>query len=41
MRILISNDDGYSAPGIRALAKAMRRFGYVTVVAPEPVMRSL
>ena len=35
MRILISNDDGYSAPGIRALAKAMRRFGYVTVVAPE------
>ena len=35
MRILISNDDGYSAPGIRALATAMRRFGYVTVVAPE------
>ena len=35
MRILISNDDGYSAPGIRALAQAMKRFGEVTVVAPE------
>ncbi len=35
MRILISNDDGYSAKGIRALAVAMRRFGHVTVVAPE------
>ena len=35
MRILISNDDGYSAAGIRALARAMKRFGEVTVVAPE------
>ncbi len=35
MRILVSNDDGYSAPGIRALAQAMKRFGEVTVVAPE------
>ena len=35
MHILISNDDGYRAPGIQALAKAMQRFGRVTVVAPE------
>ncbi len=35
MHILISNDDGYRAPGIDALAKAMQRFGTVTVVAPE------
>jgi 5'-nucleotidase len=35
MRILISNDDGYFAPGIEALAGAMRELGEVTVVAPE------
>ena len=35
MRILISNDDGYAAPGIKALAQAMKRFGEVTIVAPE------
>ena len=35
MHILISNDDGYSAPGIQALATEMRRFGRVTIVAPE------
>lgn len=35
MHILVSNDDGYTAPGIKALAQAMRRFGRVTVVAPE------
>ena len=35
MHILISNDDGYMAPGIQALAAEMRRFGRVTVVAPE------
>ena len=35
MHILISNDDGYSAPGIHALAERMRRFGRVTIVAPE------
>ena len=27
MHILVSNDDGYRAPGIQALAQAMRRFG--------------
>ena len=35
MHILVSNDDGYLAPGLEALAQAMRRFGTVTVVAPE------
>ncbi len=35
MRILVSNDDGYLAPGIRALARAMAELGEVTVVAPE------
>jgi len=35
MHILISNDDGYLAPGLQALADAMRRFGEITVVAPE------
>jgi len=35
MHILVSNDDGYLAPGLRALADAMRAFGDVTVVAPE------
>ncbi len=35
MRILLSNDDGYFAPGLAALAEAMRAVGDVTVVAPE------
>ncbi|MBS0320011.1 MAG: 5'/3'-nucleotidase SurE [Proteobacteria bacterium] len=35
MRILISNDDGYFAPGIEALAAALRRYADITVVAPE------
>ena len=35
MRILVSNDDGYFAPGLAALADAMRTFGEVVVVAPE------
>ena len=35
MRILISNDDGYRAGGIHALARIMSRFGEVTVVAPK------
>lgn len=35
MRILVSNDDGYFAPGIKALAKAMAAIGDVVVVAPE------
>ncbi len=35
MKILLSNDDGYLSPGLHALAKAMRAFGEVTVVAPD------
>ena len=35
MRILVSNDDGYLAPGLQALARIASRYGEVTVVAPE------
>ena len=35
MRILITNDDGYDAPGIIALAEALRDCGDVVVVAPR------
>jgi len=35
MRILLSNDDGYFAPGIEALADALRGLGEIVVVAPE------
>ena len=35
MNFLISNDDGYFAPGLAALAQALSRLGKVTVVAPE------
>jgi 5'-nucleotidase len=35
MKILVSNDDGYRAPGVAALARAMAQLGEVTVVAPE------
>ncbi|WP_163144515.1 5'/3'-nucleotidase SurE, partial [Arhodomonas sp. KWT] len=35
MRILVSNDDGYRAPGLRALAAALDRHAEVVVVAPE------
>lgn len=35
MRILISNDDGYLAPGLAALVEAMRGLGEIDVVAPE------
>lgn len=35
MRILLSNDDGYFAPGLIALAEALSGLGDVVVVAPE------
>ncbi len=35
MRILLSNDDGYFAPGLQALAESLAQIGEVTVVAPE------
>lgn len=41
MRILIANDDGIYSPGIRALARAARRFGSVRVVAPDVEQSSM
>ncbi len=35
MRILLSNDDGYFAPGIETLAQSLASIAEVTVVAPE------
>ena len=35
MKILVSNDDGYRADGILALADALKDLGEVTVVAPD------
>ena len=35
MRILIANDDGYLAPGLAALVKAMQGLGEIDVIAPE------
>ncbi|HRD92059.1 MAG TPA: 5'/3'-nucleotidase SurE [Accumulibacter sp.] len=35
MRILLCNDDGYFAPGIEHLARALAELAEITVVAPE------
>ncbi|EUJ11030.1 nucleotidase [Methylophilaceae bacterium 11] len=35
MRILISNDDGYFAPGLSVLASHLAKIADITVVAPE------
>ncbi|AWL28319.1 5'/3'-nucleotidase SurE [Acinetobacter defluvii] len=35
MNILIANDDGVFAPGIQALAQALKPLGRVVIVAPE------
>ena len=35
MNILVTNDDGWDAKGIRTLVKLMLPFGHVTVVAPD------
>lgn len=35
MQILLSNDDGINAPGLLALAEALKGIGDVTVVAPH------
>lgn len=35
MHILVTNDDGVYAPGLLALAKEMRVFGQVSILAPE------
>jgi len=35
MRILLSNDDGYQAPGLAVLAEALSGLAEITVVAPD------
>ena len=35
MRILVTNDDGYSARGLRSLVRTLRPFGDMTIVAPK------
>ena len=35
MNILLSNDDGYRAPGLSAMVEAVSDFGEVTVIAPN------
>ncbi len=35
VRILITNDDGVNAPGIKILAETLKEFGNVTIVAPD------
>lgn len=35
MNILVTNDDGVTAPGLLALAQEMRKLGKVTVFAPD------
>src|SRR5476651_232246 len=35
MRILLSNDDGYVAPGLACLAEVLASVAEITVVAPE------
>lgn len=35
MRILVSNDDGYQAPGIVCLVNTLQKFAHITVVAPD------
>lgn len=35
MKILISNDDGYMAPGLHVLAESLAEIGDITVVAPD------
>jgi 5'-nucleotidase len=35
MHILVTNDDGITAPGLLALAQEMRHIGQVSVVAPD------
>ena len=35
MKILVTNDDGYNAKGIRTLVRILRPYGDITVVAPK------
>ena len=35
MKILLSNDDGFLAPGLRCLAKELSKIAEITIVAPD------
>jgi 5'-nucleotidase len=35
VKILVTNDDGIHAPGLKALARELKKLGTVTVVAPD------
>ena len=37
MKILVTNDDGYRAKGIKALVEILRPYGEILVVAPKYV----
>ncbi len=41
MKFLLTNDDGWDAPGLAALAKAAREFGDVWIVAPATHMSGI
>jgi 5'-nucleotidase len=41
MQLLLTNDDGYRAPGLGALIEMMRPYGDITVVAPEEVQSGM
>ena len=41
MKILVTNDDGYRAKGIKSLANIMKKYGEVTVVAPKTHQSSI
>ena len=35
MRIIVTNDDGFNAAGLKALVKVLRKYGELTVIAPK------
>ena len=41
MKILLTNDDGITAPGIAALYNAIRSLGEVVVIAPAGVQSAM
>ena len=41
MRILVTNDDGYNAKGIRTLVNILRPYGKITVVAPKKMQSGM
>lgn len=41
MKILVTNDDGYNAKGIRTLVDILRHYGEITVVAPKKMQSGM